>query len=58
MISLYRAAYQKEPRAAELCGESTDEKPTNVQNGSYYTEIDTGKVFRFDEEHSQWYEQL
>lgn len=40
----------------ELHGLSTDTKPTNVKNGSVFLEMDTGKVFAFDKEHSTWYE--
>lgn len=39
----------------EYWGLSTDEKPTvYVPNGSIYYEIDTGDMFIFDAEHSQW----
>lgn len=38
---------------------STDVKPTvGIGNGSFITEIDTGKVFCFDEENTTWYEWL
>ena len=38
---------------------STDSKPTvGIGNGSFITEIDTGKVFCFDEENETWYEWL
>lgn len=45
----------------ELRGLSTDQKPTEinekgVQNGSTFIEIDTGKVYLFDEENNQWKE--
>ncbi len=37
---------------------STDEKPTeDIVNGSIITEIDTGKVKKFDEEKKEWTEQ-
>ena len=35
-------------------GLSTDEKPTDVQNGCEFKEIDTGDVYMFDEEHVDW----
>lgn len=36
---------------------STDEKPTtNIANGSTLVEMDTGKVYMFDEENSTWRE--
>ena len=63
MITLYRAAYQVESRAVEFFGTSTDEKPTQtpggevLDNGAYFTEIDTGNVYRFDAENILWYQQ-
>lgn len=36
---------------------STDEKPMGVKNGSLCYEIDTGKIFMFDEENKNWVEQ-
>ena len=35
---------------------STDEKPTDVLNGSVLTEIDTGKAYLFDAEGKAWHE--
>lgn len=35
---------------------STDVKPTDCPNGSRINEIDTGKVYLFDEENKVWYE--
>ena len=58
MITLYRAAYQNEKRASEFQGASTDAKPVdNINNGAYFEEIDTGKIYRFDLENKLWYEQ-
>lgn len=57
MISLDRASYQTEPRYAEYVGLSTDEKPVEVDNGDEFQEIDTGKVYKFDIDAAQWYEQ-
>ena len=43
-------------------GLSTDSKPTTtidgmgIPNGSVYTEVDTGKTYMFDKEHTTWYE--
>ena len=38
-------------------GLSTDEKPVDgVQNGEALVEMDTGKVFTFDEENKTWRE--
>lgn len=36
---------------------STDEKPVgNVENGSQLIEMDTGKVYLYDAENSEWKE--
>lgn len=35
---------------------STDEKPTDVLNGSVLTEIDTGKTYLFDAAGKAWHE--
>lgn len=35
---------------------STDSKPTGVPNGSSLIEMDTGKVYFFDADSSQWLE--
>ena len=41
----------------EFRGLSTDEKPIErVGNGSVFIEIDTGKVFIFDEQNKTWRE--
>lgn len=41
----------------EFRGLSTDEKPVEkVGNGSVFIEIDTGKVFMFDEQNKVWKE--
>lgn len=38
-------------------GLSTDEKPTeNITNGSIFIEIDTGKLYMFDLESTEWKE--
>lgn len=41
---------------AKFYGLSTDTKPTDCANGSKFFEINTGKAYRFDEEHTQWLE--
>lgn len=48
---------------AEFRGLSTDEKPTtaggkNIDNGSMFIEIDTGKIYLFDKSGSQWVEMI
>ena len=42
----------------EYRGLSTDEKPISdfIGNGSVFIEIDTGKVFIFDEQNKTWRE--
>ena len=41
----------------EFRGLSTDEKPIErVGNGSVFIELDTGKVFIFDEQNKMWRE--
>ena len=41
----------------EFRGLSTDKKPVkNVGNGSVFFEMDTLKVFMFDEKHKKWIE--
>lgn len=56
MITQYRPAYYDNPRASTLSGLSTDQKPTDVENGAIYEEIDTGNAFCFDKENKAWYE--
>ena len=49
--------YSKTENSVEMRGLSTDTKPTeNVNNGATYIEIDTGKIYMFDKENSQWKE--
>lgn len=38
----------------EFRGLSTDTKPTNAINGQTFLEIDTGKMWIYDAENSQW----
>lgn len=46
-------------KTMEYQGLSTDEKPTSVAaTGSIFVEVDTGKVFFFDEESAEWIEQF
>lgn len=37
-------------------GLSTDEKPTNVGNGSAFLEMDTSKIYFYDSTNNQWLE--
>lgn len=57
MITQYRPANYTAPRASEFIGRSIDTKPIDVENGSMYTELDTGRIYRFDAENKQWREQ-
>lgn len=41
----------------EYYGLSTDEKPLDVPNASTFYEMDTGKLFLFDEDNMLWREQ-
>ena len=50
MITLYRSAYCGVNRAPYKFGRSIDTKPTDVENGASYIEIDTGRVYRYDKE--------
>ena len=60
MITLNKYGNSYNVIALELSGRSTDEKPTNsfagypVANGSTFEEIDTGNIYKFDEENSEW----
>ena len=43
--------------SANFFGASTDSKPTtNIVNGSFFMEVDTGKIFAFNETTSSWVE--
>lgn len=56
MITLYRPANYTNPRASEFTGRSIDTKPVDVENGSMFTEIDTGRAYKFDAENKVWLE--
>ena len=43
-------------RRQEICLLSTDTKPSNLANASLALEMDTGKVFIYDESNTQWIE--
>lgn len=57
MITQYRPSYYQSPRASSFAGRSVDDKPLDVENGSTFKEIDTGRVFRYDKENNIWIEQ-
>ncbi len=42
---------------SDFVGLSTDTKPTNAANASTFYEMDTKKVFMFDEQNKLWLEQ-
>lgn len=59
MITVYRENGLVNGTEVELeyRGLSTDTKPTeNITNGTVFIEIDTGKVYMFDADGSQWKE--
>ena len=56
MITQYRPSYYQSPRASSFAGRSVDDKPLDVENGSTFKEIDTGRVFRYDKENNIWIE--
>ena len=41
---------------SEMYGLSTDTKPTDVNNASTFYEMDTKKIFIFDEENRVWHD--
>ena len=57
MITLYRPSGYDSPRASSFAGRSVDDKPLDVENGSSFKEIDTGRIFRYDKENNLWIEQ-
>lgn len=58
MVTITRTGGQTEDRGAELKGLSTDVKPIDdIPNGSSFYEMDTKKVFLFDEQNKRWLEQ-
>ena len=58
MITIFRKEEAvKDKQEIELRGLSTDEKPTEeIENGTVFIEIDTGKIFLFDLENEEWKE--
>lgn len=55
MVTLQRAALQKEYRNAEWCCLSTDDKATiNAKNGDILYEIDTGTEYRYNDTADSW----
>lgn len=56
MITLLRPHGYAAPRTSCYTGRSIDAKPTHVENGSKYEEIDTGRVYYYDAENNRWIE--
>jgi hypothetical protein len=42
---------------SEYYGLSTDTKPMDARNASLFYEMDTGKLYLFDEQNKRWLEQ-
>lgn len=58
MITLNKFGAAVDYPTHELYGLSTDNKPTDVPNGSVLYEIDSGVIYVFDEENKEWYEAI
>lgn len=61
MVTTDRQSQLRDNVFSQSCtyfGLSTDEKPTGatVANGSCFLELDTGKIYFFDADNSQWRE--
>jgi hypothetical protein len=56
MITAHKT-YGVKVHTYEMYGLSTDEKPTDVANTSTFYEMDTKKLFMFDETNKVWIEQ-
>lgn len=62
MVTLSKYGNQSNRNVCEIVGLSSDEKPISIiegigiSNGSTFLEMDTGKVFIYDEEKHRWHE--
>lgn len=55
--ALVERAFTADKKYVELFGLSTDSKPTSgIVTGSVFVEVDTGKVFLFNEDATAWVE--
>ena len=55
MVTLTRPAYYDNYRYAQYCGLSTDNKSTiSASNGDEYYEIDTAKIYIYNEASNEW----
>ena len=63
MVTLQKIGGDMNRNVLEITGLSTDEKPvefietTYITNGSTYEEIDTGTIFKYNEDAKEWVEQ-
>lgn len=64
MVTLNRyTQYGANRNILEITGLSSDEKPVEsieskvITNGSIFEELDTGKIFKYDEENKRWHSQ-
>ena len=57
MISTYKNYGDGGKCMSDLYGLSTDTKPLNVCNASTFYEMDTKKLYMFDEQNKRWLEQ-
>ena len=55
MVTIIYNKYGKGP--AECYGLSTDAKPSEIYNASVFYEMDTGKIYLYDESSKKWLEQ-
>ena len=57
IVSMPYANVNNRNKYIEAAGLSTDTKPTDwIITGSLFFEVDTGKIFAFDEESAEWNE--
>lgn len=58
MVTITRVGGQINDNTTDMKGLSTDTKPIDgINNGSSFYEMDTKKVFLFDEQNQKWIEQ-
>lgn len=63
MITLQKVGNSMNRAVLEISGLSTDEKPVaeldgvHITNGSIFEEIDTGTIYKYDEDAKEWVEQ-
>lgn len=58
MITINKVGGQNNTKATELYGLAKDVKPIKeIPNASTFYEMDTKKIFLFDEENKRWLEQ-